>query len=115
LRFLVDVGVGKSAETWLAENGYDVTSVRDVGSRTKDRDVLLLAERENRMIITMDKDFGELVYRSGLAHSGILILRLDDATGEQKVRVIKTILADFASIIENKFCVYQGGKLRVKG
>ena len=67
------------------------------------------------MIITMDKDFGELVYNSGLAHSGVLILRLENATGEEKVQTIRAILDEFAVSIENKFCVYQNGKLRIRG
>lgn len=115
MKFLIDVGVGKSVDTWLRENGHDVVSARDIDSRARDQDILQLAGREDRMIITMDKDFGELVYSSGLAHSGILILRLDDATSEEKVNVVKTILNEFASVIENKFCVYRNGKLRIRG
>jgi uncharacterized protein (DUF433 family)/predicted nuclease of predicted toxin-antitoxin system len=115
LKFLIDVGVGTSVDKWLRENGYDAVSVRDVDSRAKDQDILQLAVREGRMIITMDKDFGELVYNSGLAHSGVLILRLEDATSEEKVDVVKAILSEFAASIENKFCVYQNGKLRIRG
>jgi predicted nuclease of predicted toxin-antitoxin system len=115
LKFLVDVGVGMSVDKWLRENGHDVLSVRDVDSRAKDPDILQSAVREARMIITMDKDFGELVYSSGLAHSGVLILRLEDATSKEKVEVLKAILSEFATSIENKFCVYQKGKLRIRG
>jgi predicted nuclease of predicted toxin-antitoxin system len=115
LKFLIDVGVGTSVDKWLRENGHDAISVRDVDSRAKDRDILQLAVREARMVITMDKDFGELVYSSGLGHSGVLILRLDDATSEEKVDVVKAILREFAASIENKFCVYQNGKLRIRG
>jgi predicted nuclease of predicted toxin-antitoxin system len=114
LKFLIDVGVGTRVDKWLKENGHDTMSVRDVDSRAKDRDILQLAVREDRMIITMDKDFGELVFNSGLAHSGVLILRLEDATGEEKVDVVKAILSEFATSIENKFCVYQNGKLRIR-
>jgi predicted nuclease of predicted toxin-antitoxin system len=115
LKFLIDVGVGTSVDIWLRENGHDVISVRDIDSRAKDQDILQLAGRDDRMIITMDKDFGELVYGSGLSHSGILILRLEDATSEEKVNIVKAILNEFAPVIENKFCVYQNGKLRIRG
>ena len=115
MKFLIDVGVGKSVDIWLRENGHDVISVRDIDSRAKDQDILQLARQEGRMIITMDKDFGELVYSSGIAHSGILILRLEDATSEEKVDVVKVILNEFAPVIENKFCVYRNGKLRIRG
>lgn len=114
MRFLVDVGVGKKVENWLKENDYDVKSVRDLDVRTKDVDILKLAAAEGRMVITMDKDFGELVYNSGMLHSGVLILRLEDAKGADKVDVVKKILADFPEKIANNFCVFQAGRLRIR-
>ena len=115
MKFFIDVGVGTKVDKWLRENGHDVISVRDIDSRAKDQDILQLAVREGRMVITMDKDFGELVHNSGFAHSGVLILRLEDATGEGKVDVVRAILSEFATSIDNKFCVYQNGKLRIRG
>jgi predicted nuclease of predicted toxin-antitoxin system len=90
VKFLVDVGVGKVVEMWLRSNGYDVLCVREVNSRAKDTEILRLAVEEHRMIITMDKDFGELVHNSGMNHAGVLILRLADATGERKAEVVKS-------------------------
>jgi len=66
------------------------------------------------MVITMDKDFGELVYNSGQAHAGVLLLRLDDATSDEKVYVLKWILSEYSDIILNKFCVFKDGKLRIR-
>lgn len=59
MKFLVDVGVGKKVENWLKENGFDVLSVRDIDSRAKDSQILRWAVDQQRMIISMDKDFGE--------------------------------------------------------
>lgn len=66
MKFLVDVGVGKKVERWLKENGYDVMPARDINPKAADSELLHLAVAEKRMVITMDKDFGELVYNSGL-------------------------------------------------
>ena len=107
-------GVGKKVEEWFKENNYDVKCVRDINMCAKDADILRLAASENRMIITMDKDFGELVYNSGMLHSGVLILRLEDAKGEDKVDIVKRIITDFSEKIENKFCVFQDGRLRIR-
>jgi predicted nuclease of predicted toxin-antitoxin system len=114
-KFLVDVGVGRKVEGFLRKSGYDVKAVRDVNSRARDTDILKLAVSEGRMIITMDKDFGELVYNSGMAHSGVLILRLEDAKGTDKADVVAKLLSDYSGEIENKFCVFQDGKLRIRG
>jgi predicted nuclease of predicted toxin-antitoxin system len=114
IKFLIDMGVGKKVEQWLKENNYNVKSVRDADIRARDVEVLDQAVAEGRMIITMDKDFGELVYNSGMLHSGVLILRLEDAKGEEKVEIVKQILIGFSEKIANKFCVFQGGKLRIR-
>ena len=114
MKFLVDLGVGKKVEKWLQEKGYDVKSVRDINPEAKDSEVLHLAVAENRMVITMDKDFGELVYNSGKAHSGVLILRLEDANGAQKIVTLQKILSEYSDKMENKFCVFQHGRLRIK-
>jgi len=115
MKFLVDVGVGKKVENWLKENGFDVLSVRDIDSRAKDSQILLWAVDQQRMIITMDKDFGELVYNSGKHHAGVLILRLEDADGDTKVSITKKILAEYYDKIESHFCVFQDGRLRIRG
>lgn len=114
MKFLVDVGVGKIAEAQLIRDGYDVTSVRDLDPRMKDRDILQLAVEEQFVVITMDKDFGELVYREGLSHVGIVLFRMEDATGHEKAAVLHTLLTQYADKIQGHFCVYQNGRLRVR-
>lgn len=114
MKFLVDVGVGKKVERWLKENGYDVKSARDINPKAKDSEILKFAVNEDRMVITMDKDFGELVYNSGKLHSGVMILRLEDANGDQKVKIVKKILTEYSDKIKNKFCVFQDERLRIK-
>ena len=115
MRFLVDVGVGKKVENWLKGNGFDVLSVRDIDSRAKDSQILRWAVDQQRMIITMDKDFGELIYNSGMQHAGVLILRLEDADSDTKVKVIKQVLTEHHDRIESHFCVFQDGRLRIRG
>ena len=114
VKFLVDVGVGKKIENWLRENGYDTRAVRDIDPNAHDAEILRLAVSESRTVITMDKDFGELVYNTGKLHSGVLILRLEDANGDQKVVILKKILNEYGDKIRNKFCVFQDGRLRIR-
>ena len=114
LKFLVDVGVGRKVEDYLLEKGYDIKAVRSIDQRMPDQEIIRLAISERRIVITMDKDFGELVYHSGLNHSGILLLRLEDASGVEKQRVISEILAKYSNKMKNHFCVYQNKKFRIR-
>ena len=66
------------------------------------------------MVVTMDKDFGELVYHSARAHAGVLLLRMEAATGEEKRRVVVDIVERYAGAIAGKFAVYQRGKVRIR-
>jgi predicted nuclease of predicted toxin-antitoxin system len=64
--------------------------------------------------MTMDKDFGELIYNYGLPHAGVLLLRLDNANSSEKLFVVENILKYYSEKISNKFCVFQNGRLRIK-
>ena len=114
LKFLVDVGIGKKVEAYLLEKRYDTKAVRSLDQRMPDQEIIRLAALEKRIVITMDKDFGELVYHSGMKHCGILLLRLEDATGSEKQQVIAKILTKYADNLTNHFCVYQNKKFRFR-
>jgi len=114
LKFLVDVGVSKKVEEWLLRNGYDIKAVRDINPKMDDDKILSIAVSENRMVVTMDKDFGELVYNSGLPHSGVLLLRLEDAKADEKVKTIEKILTEYSDRLLNNFCIFQHGRLRIR-
>lgn len=68
LRLMVDVNVGKIVEDWLKASGFDVIAVRDIDPSLADNLVLDRGLVANRLVVTMDKDFGELVYRLGQGH-----------------------------------------------
>jgi len=114
LRFLVDVGVGKGIEKYLLEEGYDTKAVRDIDPRMEDEEIIRVAVAENRMVVTMDKDFGELVYHSSMRHCGVMLLRLEDAPGPEKLQVFKYIIKNYSSRIKDSFCVFQNNRLRIK-
>lgn len=114
LRFIVDVGVGKGIEKYLTEEGYDTKAVRDIDPRIEDEEIIRTAVSENRIVITMDKDFGELVYHSSMKHSGVLLLRLEDAVGSEKLQVVKHIMKNYSDRIKSCFCVFQNDKFRIR-
>lgn len=114
MKILVDVGVGKVVERWLANQRLDVVAVRDINPGMPDRSILALAVTEQRLVITMDKDFGELVVRSGQVHAGVLLLRLDDANSQEKLRVVQQIFALYRDSLAGNYCIYQGSKLRIR-
>ena len=79
-----------------------------------DEKIIRLAALEKRIVITMDKDFGEIVYKSKWPHSGVLLLRLEDEKAEVKIKVIETIMTNYSSKIIDKFSVFNDKKLRIR-
>ncbi len=114
LKFLVDVGVSIKVESWLIEQGYDTKSIRNIDPRMPDKKILQIALQEKRMVITMDKDFGELVYNSGLPHAGVLLLRIDNCNSAEKLHIVEEIIRKYRDGIYGKFCVYKDNKLRIR-
>lgn len=95
LRILADENIGGRVVKALRSAGYDVVSVKEQFPGIRDTDVLRIAHEEQRLIITQDKDFGELAVRLSLsASSGILLIRIgrgrphDDA--ERIVAVVRS-------------------------
>jgi len=77
MRFLLDESADYPLARFLEELGHDVTAIaHDYPSALKDRDVLARALQEQRILITNDRDFGELISRRRLPHAGVILLRL---------------------------------------
>ncbi|MCY7330441.1 MAG: DUF5615 family PIN-like protein, partial [Saprospiraceae bacterium] len=72
MRFIADEGVDRSLVNFLRQFNHDVLYFAETDCGTDDEIILDLAKTEHRILITRDKDFGELVYRMKKLHSGIL-------------------------------------------
>jgi len=61
----------------------------------------------------MDKGFGERVFRHKAANAGVLLLRLGEATSQEKVAVIAKIFSEHRQDLFGNFSVYKNGRLRI--
>ncbi len=110
----MDVSAGHAVADALRGMGHDVVEVRDRDPRMADVDILAWAVVERRLVVTMDKDFGELIHRSGQAHAGVLLLRLEVERAAVKVGAVRAIFGQYADTLVNRFCVYQDGRIRIR-
>jgi predicted nuclease of predicted toxin-antitoxin system len=72
MKLLLDACVWPGAVSELAKQGHDVVWVGDWPTVPGDDEILAVAVKENRVVVTLDKDFGELAVVFGHAHSGII-------------------------------------------
>ena len=98
----------------LRQIGVSVVSVSEDYSGIKDTDVLKIAADKQCLLITEDKDFGELTHRLKLVHSGILLIRLSDIARKERIKLAtETIEKNFDKLFCN-FSVLNKGGLRIK-
>jgi predicted nuclease of predicted toxin-antitoxin system len=99
LRFLLDESADARIADFLRRWGHDVAIVGlDHPASLIDRDVLAIAHRDGRILITDDRDFGELVFRHRQPHAGVIYLRLgeyaDLTTKVDRVEYVVTHLSN---------------------
>ncbi len=78
MRLFADENVARAIVTRLRDLGHDVLHASEIQPGAVDTDWLNLAEAEGRLILTSDKDFGELIFRDHLTSHGVILLRLGD-------------------------------------
>jgi len=115
MKFLVDECTGTSVVACLRDEGHDAVAVVEVMPEADDDEILARAVSEGRIVVTNDKDFGELVYRSGWEHRGVVLLRLRDERAENKVRMMKVALAQVGERLRNHYVVVTEAGIRVRG
>lgn len=105
--------MGKFTEQAIADQGHDVVAVRDVDPAMPDEAILELARQQRRVIVTMDTDFGEMVFGEGSATEGIVLLRTDDAASAEKARILSVIIRGHAGELVGAFTVFARGRVRI--
>lgn len=112
MRFLVDECTGSKVADSLRLAGHEVFSVYDEARGTTDDEVLTKAFVENWILITNDKDFGELIYRERRRHRGVVFMRLEDERAANKIKVLEQLLESYAEKLPENFVTVTETKVR---
>jgi predicted nuclease of predicted toxin-antitoxin system len=79
VKFLLDQNQSPRIGDWLAEAGHDAVHVRDVGlGEASDAELMAFAVREDRVVVSEDTDFGDLLAASNAAKPSIVLFRRQD-------------------------------------
>jgi len=111
-RFLLDVNVGRCVKEFLEARGFEVTWVAEIDPRMSDNAILIRAYEEGRVLITVDKDFGDLIFYQRQPSRGVI--RLEDARPPVQIRQLRALLDRHLDEIENHFVVVEGGHIRIR-
>lgn len=112
MRFLIDRCAGRRLAEWLRAQGHEVFGAWELGEDPGDRALLERAAEDGRVLVTIDTDFGELVYLQALPHAGLV--RLPDVPVERRIALMNALLERYRQALEAQAVVtIRGERVRV--
>jgi predicted nuclease of predicted toxin-antitoxin system len=106
----VDFGIIRE----LRNNNVEVFSICEDAGSIKDNDVLAIANEQNTILLTEDKDFGELVFRLKLPNHGVILVRMIKSSRTEKInKVVEVILKHFDQF-KDAFSLITDEKVKIR-
>ena len=115
MRFLADESCDFTVVRALRAAGHDVLAVAEISPRSADHDVMALASQEQRILLTEDKDFGQLVYASAQPSGGVIFIRFPANARKALPKAVLNLIKESGAKMVGKFVVLRPGRVRIGG
>jgi predicted nuclease of predicted toxin-antitoxin system len=113
MQFLANENLPLPSINLLRDAGYDVVSITEESPGIEDAEVLNRATREQRIILTFDRDYGTLIYQRGMAAPwGIIYFRYQPLTPYEPAEQLLQLLGQASLSFEGRFTVLEREQLR---
>lgn len=113
LRFLADENCDHAVVRALRADGYDVAALAETTTRSIDDLIIEQARREQRILLTEDKDFGWLVFVRAAASIGVILIRFPAPARAGLGPAVSQLVREHASEIRGTFTVVEPGRVRI--
>ena len=115
MNFLFDQSADFRLIAHLRDLGHDVAAIsREYPHSLAVEEVLAIARQEHRILVVVDRDFGELIFHQHLAPAGVMFFRLPGASLQTKIDHLNMVLADYTDHLQRgAFIVVTPGRVRV--
>lgn len=113
MKFIVDECTGSSVAEFLKNNSFEVISIFNEFRGVSDDFILDKCINENYVLVTSDKDFGEMIFKQNKSHRGIILIRCEPNNFKTRIEVLNKLLDNFNQEIENNFIVVTNTKVRI--
>ena len=114
MNLLADESVDRQIVARLRQDGHDVVYIAEQEPGISDETVLQRANESGAMLLTEDKDFGELTFRQHLVHHGVILIRLSGLSNQTKAEMVAGALSERGQRFENGFSVISPGMIRIR-
>ena len=113
MNFMADESCAGPVIRALRDAGHDVVAIAEVARGATDEQVLERALKEKRVLITEDRDFGELVYARGRSSAGVILVRFHSRARQAKPATVVEAVAKLSSRLQDAFTVVEPGRVRI--
>ena len=116
MRFLADMGVSQQVVDWLRPNGHDAVHLRDEGlQRLPNGEIFQKAGREQRIVLTFDLDFGEIMAASAGQIVSVVLFRLRNTRADFVIQRLDAVLnQSSADLSQGAIVIVEDGRHRVR-
>lgn len=114
MNFLADENVDQQIVSQLRKDGHDVLYIIEMEPGISDDEVLARANGNSALLLTADKDFGELIFRQQRISSGVILIRLAGLSSSAKAKVIVSAIRQYGPKVINAFTVITAGLIRIR-
>lgn len=112
MRFLIDENISPLIGAALERAGYSVEAAASICQGAPDTHVIAVASAAKRILVSEDKDFGELAFRDGIQPPGIIRLALPGYNPLEKAERLLEVLATEEGRIVNALVVVEPSRIR---
>lgn len=113
MRLVADESCDFTVVIGVRDAGHDVVSVTEQMPGVEDEKVIELAASERRLLLTEDKDFGQLVFAAAKENSGVILIRYPASARSTLAQEVVKLLAERADELYSRFVVMEPGRIRV--
>lgn len=112
--FVADENIDRQIVSFLRDGGHQVVAVAEMNPGISDSIVLNLANQTASILLTADKDFGELVFRQGQLSAGIVLVRLAGQPPDMKAAIVGAVVRAHAEELVGAFTVITSRNVRIR-
>jgi predicted nuclease of predicted toxin-antitoxin system len=114
MKYLADENLARRMVQWLRSRGDDVLYAPEERAGEIDAEWLRRAESEGRLVVTSDKDFGDLIFRDGLSSHGVVLLRLSTLGMDERLKRLDQVWSVVEANPSGSFIVITPHRVRVR-
>jgi predicted nuclease of predicted toxin-antitoxin system len=114
MNFLADESVDNPIIERLRHDGHDVLAVLEMEPSIPDEIVLERANQQGALLLTADKDFGEIVFRQRRITAGVVLIRLAGLSPGTKATIVSDVISEHSSELLHVFTVISPGMVRIR-